>query len=92
MARKARVLSPINSYTILLKAYDDVSFSNHDLTMFLDTVSKYSNTLNYKFLAYDLNEKVLAPKMRPRASSLRPRSKQPERITPAVPTRRPSKA
>ena len=59
MARKARVLSPINSYTILLKAYDDVSFSNHDLTMFLDTVSKYSNTLNYKFLAYDLNEKVL---------------------------------
>ena len=59
MARKARVLSPINSYTILLKAYDDVSFSNHDLTMFLETVSKYSNTLNYKFLAYDLNEKVL---------------------------------
>lgn len=59
MARKARVLSPINSYTIMLKAHDDISFSNHDLTMFLETVNKYSNILNYKFLAYDLNEKIL---------------------------------
>ena len=59
MARKARVISSINSYTIILKANDGVSFCNHDLIMFLETVSKYSKILDYKFLAYDLNSKFL---------------------------------
>ena len=59
MARKARILSPINSYTIMLKAYDDVSFNEHDFQLFLETVNNYSQILNYKFLAYNLSEKVL---------------------------------
>lgn len=59
MARKARILSPINSYTIMLKAYDDISFNEHDFNLFLETVSNYSQILNYKFLAYNLSNKVL---------------------------------
>lgn len=43
----------------MLKAHDDVCFTDCDLNLFLNTVSKYNQILNYKFLAYDLNEKVL---------------------------------
>lgn len=59
MARKARLLSEINSYTILLKAKDEIQFNSHDKSLFLETVQKYSSVLNYKFLAYNLNNSLL---------------------------------
>ena len=59
MARTARQISEINSYTIILKANIDIQFNSHDKDLFLDIVSKYSPILNYKFLAYNLSDTVL---------------------------------
>lgn len=60
LARKARQLSEINSYTILLKASDTLQFNNHDKQLFLETVQKYSSVLSYKFLAYNLTDSILS--------------------------------
>ncbi len=60
MARKARLLSDINSYTILLKADSTIQFNSHDKQLFLETVQKYSPVLNYKFLAYNLTDNILS--------------------------------
>ncbi len=59
MARKARLISEINSYTIILKASDDILFNDHDKQLFLETIKKYSNVLSYKFVAYNLNDNLL---------------------------------
>lgn len=60
MARKARLLSEINSYTILLKANENIQFNSHDKQLFLETIQKYSPVLNYKFLAYNLTDEILS--------------------------------
>lgn len=60
MARKARLLSEINSYTIMLKADETLQFNSHDKQLFLETVQKYSPVLNYKFLAYNLTDNILS--------------------------------
>ncbi len=59
MARKARLISEINSYTIILKAKEEIVFNDHDKQLFLETVFKYSSILNYKFLAYNLSNTLL---------------------------------
>ena len=60
MARKARLLSEINSYTIMLKADETLQFNSHDKQLFLETVQKYAPVLNYKFLAYNLTDNILS--------------------------------
>lgn len=59
MPRKAREISEINSYTIILKANDNLQFNSHDKELFLETLKKYSNVLNYKFIAYNLSDSLL---------------------------------
>ncbi len=59
MARAARLISEINSYTIILKANNDIQFNSHDKEVFLDTINKYNQVLEYKFLAYNLTDTVL---------------------------------
>ena len=44
MARKARLLSEINSYTIMLKADEDLQFNSHAKTLFLETVKRKSES------------------------------------------------
>ena len=60
MARKARLISEINSYTILLKANTDIKFNSHDKQLFLETIKKYNDVLSYKFLAYNLTDEILS--------------------------------
>lgn len=53
MARKARKISPIHAYTVMLRVNDDILLDEYDQNMFLSLLCKYK-TLGYKVLAYDL--------------------------------------
>ena len=55
MARKARKISLINSYTIGFSSAEDVTFDSHDIEHFLSTVDAFKSDGSYKVIAYNLN-------------------------------------
>ena len=58
MARKARELSPIDSYSVVFKSAPDTTFSSNDIKTFLYALNYFKQDNNYQVLAYHLQSKA----------------------------------
>ncbi len=58
MARKAREISLIDSYTVVFSSAKDVTFDKEDMQGFLNTVNSFKLNENYEVLAYHLQPNI----------------------------------